>query len=163
MQSTTAGAFIRYQYRDDAIKAYLVCNARCFSSIFFLHRPHHGNCNSTTFHKVFHHDPPFQAATVEWATNLSQPSKKMNNLMEAAPCSTLIIKNLPPGINQDDLRNKLMTYGNISSVVIVGRTSGRKRGVASNADPRCAFVHYMTVEDAKKAQETEVIWFNLIE
>ncbi|CAO3661380.1 unnamed protein product [Umbelopsis ramanniana] len=127
IQSTTAGAFIRYQYRDDAIKAYL----------------------------VFHHDPPFQAAIVEWATNLSQPSKKMNNLIEAAPCSTLIIKNVPPGINQDDLRNKLMTYGNISSVVIVGRTSGRKRGAASNADPRCAFVHYMTVEDAKKAQETE--------
>jgi RNA recognition motif-containing protein len=135
--------------------------------MFFFHFlftwPHHGNCHSTTFHKVLHHEPPFQAATVEWATNLNQPSKKINNLMETASCSTLIIKNLPPGINQDDLRNKLMTYGNISSVIIAGRPSGRKRGAASNADPRCAFVHYMTDEDAKKAQETEVIWFNLIE
>lgn len=87
----------------------------------------------------------------------------MNHLIEAASGSTLIIKNLPPGINQDDLRNKLMTYGNISSVVIVGRNPGRKRGAASNCDPRCAFVHYMTVEDAKKAQETEVIWFDLTE
>lgn len=26
VQSITAGAFIRYQYRDDAIKAYLVCS-----------------------------------------------------------------------------------------------------------------------------------------
>ncbi|KAI8581112.1 hypothetical protein K450DRAFT_198156 [Umbelopsis ramanniana AG] len=125
--STTVGAFIRYQYRDDAIKAYL----------------------------VLHHDPPFQAMTVEWATNLNQSSKKMNNLMEVASSSTLVIKNLPPGINQDDLRNYLMSSGNISSVVLVGKTPVRKRTAANNNDPRCAFVRYASYEDAKKAQEIE--------
>jgi RNA recognition motif-containing protein len=66
------------------------------------------------------------------------------------------MKNLPPGINQDDLRNNLTSYGSISSVVIVGRTSVRKRGAANNSDPRCAFVRYATYEAAKKAQENEV-------
>ncbi|KAI9285407.1 hypothetical protein BC943DRAFT_337499 [Umbelopsis sp. AD052] len=126
-QSITTGAFLRYQYRDDAIKAYL----------------------------VLQHDPPFQAATVEWATNLNQPTKRMNNLMENTTSSTLFLKNLPPSINQDDLRNNLLSYGNISSVVIVGRTSVRKRGVGNNNDTRCAIVHYASYEDAKKAQEIE--------
>ncbi|KAH8550260.1 hypothetical protein BGW37DRAFT_540014 [Umbelopsis sp. PMI_123] len=127
-QSIITNAFIRYRYRDDAIKAYLAT----------------------------YRDPPFQASTVEWASNLNKSTKKSNDAIEGASSSTLVIKNFPPNINQDDLRNRLTQYGTVKSVVIIGRSTMPKRGVDGGNIGSCyALVRYENYETAKKARESE--------
>ncbi|GAB5588637.1 hypothetical protein Unana1_03537 [Umbelopsis nana] len=126
--SVTINAFIRYKYREDAVKAYL----------------------------ALFNDPPLNASAVEWAANVNQSRDNLKELVEQNSTSTLVVKNLPPTVSQEALQCKFGQFGYVPSVAIIGRLPASKKQAGDSKGGQCyAFVRFETKEDAYRAQASE--------
>ncbi|KAG2175441.1 hypothetical protein INT43_001088 [Umbelopsis isabellina] len=126
-QPPAVDAFIRFHYRDDAVKAYLAIAA----------------------------DPPFQAVVVEWAANVNYSNDDPCDVPEQYFSSIVYVKNLPFHAKQEAIYNRFGRYGTIVSVAIIGRKPFAVRKKLGNTTQCCAYVHYKTQEEAVCAQEGE--------
>lgn len=137
-------AFAKFSYRDDAIRAYMVCSSTNETQSSFLHEhDEHSPLYSLplTREKALRGNSKW---TIEWAPNLSSQSQIEKE--------SVFVGQLNPELaTEAALRDRFQDYGNIQHIHLVKRTKP-----LTNRPTAFAFVEYDNELSARQAIEHEV-------